>query len=182
MIRVPVTVAFIFLSTIPALAHPGLAGTPGFLAGVLHPLSGIDHALAMLAVGAWAAVVGGRALWHLPVAFLAGAGLGEGLAYLQLPLPVSEPLILASVLFLALFAVMRLKIHGALAAALVFGFAIAHGFDHAAGLPAELPVLAPGLGFLAGSALLILTGIALAGGLRRYLTSSTEVRAPRTTS
>jgi urease accessory protein len=182
MIRVPVTVAFIFLSTIPALAHPGLAGTPGFLAGVLHPLSGSDHALAMLAVGAWAAMVGGRALWHLPVAFLAGAELGEGLAYLQLPLPVSEPLILASVLFLALFAVMRLKIHGALAAALVFGFAIAHGFDHAAGLPAELPVLAPGLGFLAGSALLILTGIALAGGLRRYLTSSTEVRAPRTTS
>jgi urease accessory protein len=182
MMRVPVTVAFIFLSTIPAVAHPGLAGTPGFLAGVLHPLSGIDHSLAMLTVGAWAAIVGGRALWHLPVAFLAGAGLGEGLAHLQLSLPVTEPLILASVLFFALFAVMQLKIHGALAATLVFGFAIAHGFDHAAGLPTGFPVLAPGLGLLAGSALLILTGIVLAGGLCRYLTSSTEVRAPRTTS
>ncbi|MGH6875501.1 MAG: HupE/UreJ family protein, partial [Aestuariivirgaceae bacterium] len=76
---------------------------------------------------------------------------------------------------------MRLRLHGTLATALVFGFAIAHGFDYVADLPAGLPVLAPGLGFLAGSAL-ILAGIALAYGLRRYLTSSTEVRAPRTTS
>jgi urease accessory protein len=182
MMRVPVTFVLIFLSTIPAMAHPGPADTTGFLSGLFHPLSGIDHVLAMLALGAWAAMLGGRALWHLPLAFVAGAAMGATLAHLHFALPLTEPLILASVLFLGLFALVRLKLHGALAAALVFGLAIAHGFAHAAELPAGLPLLAPGLGFLAGSALLILAGIALAGGLRRYRTSSTEVRAPRTTS
>jgi urease accessory protein len=182
MMWMPVMGVLIFLSTIPALAHPGLAEAAGFLAGAFHPISGIDHALAMLGVGAWAAVIGGRAFWRLPLAFLAGAGFGGSLAYLHVPLPVAEPLVLASVLFFGLFVLMRLRLQGALAMALVFGFAIAHGFDHAAEVPAGLPVLAPGLGFLAGSALLILAGIAGACGLRRYLTSSTDVRAPRTTS
>jgi hydrogenase/urease accessory protein HupE len=77
---------------------------------------------------------------------------------------------------------MQLTINGAFAAALVFSFAIAHGFGHAAELPPGSPLLAAGLGFLAGSALSILAGIALASGLGRYLTSRTEVRAPRTTS
>lgn len=182
MVRMPVTVILIFLSTIPAVAHPGLADATGFLAGVLHPLSGVDHALAMLAVGAWAAMAGGRTRWHLPLSFVGGAGLGAWLVQLNLPLPLAEPLIVASVLFLGLFAVIQLKINGALAAALVFGFAIAHGFGHAAELPPGSPLLAAGVGFLAGSAPLILAGMTLAGGLCRYLTSSTEVRAPRTTS
>jgi urease accessory protein len=182
MMRVPVTAVLIFVSTIPAVAHPGLAVTTGFLSGAFHPFSGIDHALAMLAVGTWAAAAGGRAFWHLPLAFLAGAGTGAALAHVQLPLPVAEPVILASVLIFGLFALMRLRLHAALAMALVFGFAIAHGFDHAAEVPAGLPLLAPEMGFLAGSSLLIVAGSALACGLRRYLTSSTEVRAPRTTS
>jgi urease accessory protein len=182
MMRVPVTVILIFLSTIPAVAHPGLAGTPGFLAGMLHPLSGVDHTLAMMAVGAWAAMRGGRMLWYLPLSLVGGAGLGGWFVHLNLPLPLAEPLIMASVLFLGLFALMQLTINGAFAAALVFGFAVAHGFGHAAELPPGSPLLAAGFGFLAGSALSMLAGIALASGLRRYLTSRTEVRAPRTTS
>ena len=182
MMRVSVTVILIFLSTIPAVAHPGLAGSTGFLEGMFHPLSGIDHVSAMLAVGAWAAMLGGRMLWHLPLSFVAGAGLGGWLAHLNLPLPLAEPLILASVLFLGLVALLQLKMNGALAAALVFGFAIAHGFGHVAELPPGSSLLAAGLGFLAGSTLSILAGITLAGGLGLYRTSSTEVRAPRTTS
>jgi urease accessory protein len=179
MMRLPVMAVLIFISTIPAAAHAGPGEPAGFLAGLLHPASGIDHLLAMLGLGAWAAMIGGRALWLLPLAFLAGAGLGGSLASLHVPLPAAEPLVLASALFLILFALMRLKLHGALSLALAFGLAIAHGHSHATEVPV---VFASGLGFLTGSALLLLGGIAVARGLRRYLTSSTDVRAPRTTS
>ena len=83
------------------LAHSGAGAQGSFAAGAAHPLSGADHVLAMLAVGLWAALLSGRALWLLPAGFVGAMALGFGAATQGVPLPAVEPLILASAPILA---------------------------------------------------------------------------------
>ena len=148
----------------PALAHSGHGD--GFAAGFAHPFSGIDHMLAMVAVGLWAALRGGSALYAWPVAFIAAMAAGFGLAQAGFVLPHVEPMITASVI--ALGAAIAVGLRGPVwAGALAIALAgTAHGFAHglevsgsaatfAAGFALATAILhAAGLGFgLAGEKL-----------------------------
>src|SRR5262249_27084697 len=85
-----------------ALAHTGIGQTNSFAAGVAHPLHGMDHVLVMLAVGLWAVLAGGRAIWAWPMAFVATMLAGFAAATLGLQMPFVEPAISSSVIILGL--------------------------------------------------------------------------------
>ncbi|TIV69633.1 MAG: HupE/UreJ family protein, partial [Mesorhizobium sp.] len=86
----------------PAYAHVGIGITSSFAAGFAHPLSGLDHMAVMIAVGLWAAMKGGRAVWAWPLAFAGVMLVGGALGMLHVPVPFVEPAILASVVALGL--------------------------------------------------------------------------------
>jgi len=181
MTRLPLVAIIYFAiyvgSSPPAAAHPGSVPTGDLLAGLLHPLSGIDHLTAMVALGFWAAAMGGRALWLLPLAFLLSMALGGFSGQMNLPLPLTEAVILASSLLLPTFALLRIRLHHWVAVALTIVVALAHGHAHGTELPAHAAALLYGTGFVAATAVLHLSGIFIA-----HLTSRTEVRARRATS
>jgi urease accessory protein len=116
-----------------ALAHPGHEAAAGLAAGFAHPFTGLDHLLAMLAVGLWAVQSGGRPLYAMPLAFvaamLAGALLGMSGTLTFAPAAV-ESMIAASVLVLGLLVALRARVGIAAAAVLVSGFALFHGAAH----------------------------------------------------
>lgn len=153
-------------SAAPAFAHLDPAGHGSLMAGLSHPLFGADHVLAMLAVGLWAAQVGGRALVTGPAAFVATMALGFALAAAGLSLPFVEPAILASVVALGLIVAMALRLDAAPAAAIVGVFALFHGHAHGG----ELGAASAGsfaIGFTVATALLHATGIGLGMALAR---------------
>ena len=143
-----------------ALAHPGLPGhTHDVATGFLHPLGGLDHILAMVAVGLLAAQLGGRALWLVPASFvaaMAAAGLA-GMAGVRLPM--TEVGIAASVVVLGGAVALRLAMPVAAATALVGFFAMFHGYAHGLETPETASGLLYGLGFVAATALLHAVGI-----------------------
>src|SRR5436305_10238746 len=81
----------------PAAAHTGAGGTSGFLTGTWHPLSGVDHILAMVAIGLWASMLGGRSLWLVPASFVAAMAIGGAMGMAGVPMPFVEALIAASI-------------------------------------------------------------------------------------
>ena len=145
-----------------ALAHPGLPGHSHDLAsGFLHPLAGIDHVLAMVAVGLLAAQLGGRALWLVPasfVAMMAAAGLA-GMSGVGLPL--TEVGIAASIIVLGGAIALRLALPVVAAMALVGFFAMFHGYAHGLEAPETASGLLYGLGFVAATATLHGLGIGI---------------------
>lgn len=161
-----------------ALAHPGHGY--GFEAGFLHPFTGTDHLLAMIGVGLWAAILGGRARWALPAGFLSMMALGGALA-MNLGLggaaQAVEPAILASVILLG--AVVALALRAPLAAALplVALFGLAHGAAHGTEMVGN--GLAFGAAMLTATALLhaagLALGLALNGKLARALGGATAI-------
>jgi urease accessory protein len=126
-----------------ALAHPEHGTAAGFAAGLAHPFTGLDHLLAMLAVGLWAVQSGSRPLYAMPLAFvaamLAGALLGMSGTLVFAPAAV-ESLIAASVLVLGLMLALRARVGVAAAATLVSGFALFHGIAHGSELGAAAAV------------------------------------------
>lgn len=132
-----------------AFAHlaPGEHGS--FMAGASHPLFGADHMLAMLAVGLWAALLSGRALWMVPVGFVTAMVLGFGAAMAGVPLPAVEPLILSSVLILGLLVALAVRLPVGWAAGIVATFGAFHGHAHGAEIGA-----ATALQYLAGFAVI----------------------------
>jgi urease accessory protein len=152
--------ALLALLPAAALAHDPAAAPSGFAYGVLHPLTGTDHLLAMLALGLWAGARGRRSLATLPpvflVALLAGAALGTaGVAG-----PGVEPMILASVILLGALVALAVDAPPALGAALVAVVGLAHGHAHGAEGPAG-QMAAFAAGFTLASAALIATGAAV---------------------
>src|SRR5262245_63022714 len=93
----------------PALAHTGVGQTDSFASGIAHPLHGTDHVLAMLAVGVWGALAGGRAIWVWPMALLALMLAGFAAAPLGLQVPFVEPAIWSSVVILGLLVALAIK-------------------------------------------------------------------------
>ncbi|TIR32703.1 MAG: HupE/UreJ family protein, partial [Mesorhizobium sp.] len=89
-------------AAMPAYAHVGVGTTSSFTTGFMHPLSGLDHMTVMIAVGLWAAMKGGKAVWAWPLAFVGVMVAGAALGMLQVPVPFVEPGILASVVALGL--------------------------------------------------------------------------------
>ncbi|SFI86196.1 HupE/UreJ family protein [Celeribacter neptunius] len=154
-----------------ALATPALAHLPpeqhgSFLAGASHPLFGLDHVLAMLAVGVWALQIGGRAIWAVPAGFVGAMTLGYLGAGLGLPLPVVEPMILASTILLGLMVTLALRpaLWGGVAIAAFFG--LFHGHAHGAELGAA-SALPFGVGFILITALLHAAGVVMAQYMAR---------------
>lgn len=129
--RLLLTLAIVAASTLPALAHPHPIEHGGsFVTGFTHPLFGLDHVLAMVAVGLWAALQGGRAIWMVPAAFVGTMALGFVAAIAGVPLPLVEPVILVSVIFIGIAIALALPIPTPAVAALVGFFALFHGHAH----------------------------------------------------
>lgn len=145
-----------------AFAHTGHE-TAGLLQGLAHPLSGLDHLLAMLAVGLWAAQAGGRATWLVPLSFLLAMAVGGALGMAGAPLPVVELGIAGSVLVFGLLVMSGARLPLAAGALLTGLLAVFHGHAHGTEMAAGGSALLYGLGFLAATA--GLHGLGLAAGL-----------------
>jgi urease accessory protein len=157
--------------TAPAFAHLDPVEHGSFAAGFAHPLFGLDHILAMVAVGLWAASVGGKALWAVPTAFVATMAVGFGAALLGMPLPFVEPVILASVIFIGIMVALALPLPTAGVVAVVAFFALFHGHAHG-GEMGEAGAFGYAAGFLIATAFLHALGVAAGVGLGRILTTT----------
>jgi urease accessory protein len=151
----------------PALAHEQAGVAGGLISGLLHPLSGVDHMIAMVAVGIWGAQLGAPAIWVLPITFPLVMAIGGVLGVLHIPLPMPETAIALSALVLGAAVAACLRLPFAAAAIVVGVFAIFHGHAHGAELPSAASPLAYGVGFVTATGLLHLSGIAI-GALSRW--------------
>ena len=149
------------LVTTPAFAHLDPEAHGSFAAGLSHPVFGADHILAMVAVGLWAAVLGGRAVWALPSAFVAAMVAGFIASVGGMPLPFVEPMILVSVFVLGLAVALTLRLPVATAAGIVGAFGLFHGHAHGGEL-GTAAALAFGAGFAVSTAVLHGLGVAVA--------------------
>jgi urease accessory protein len=158
-----------------ALAHVETGQATGFLAGLAHPVSGLDHVLAMVAVGLWGAQLGAPAIWLLPVTFPIVMALGGLLGLLGVPLPGVEVGIAASAILLgaAVMTERRLPLYAA--AALVGFFAVFHGHAHGTELPPGQSGLLYSLGFVVATGCLHAIGIAI-GAMHRWPAGRIAVR------
>lgn len=149
MKRLLSTAAIFVAGIAPAFAHVGHGVTSSFAAGIAHPLSGLDHISVMIAVGLWAALKGGKALWAWPAAFVGVMLVGGALGMAQIDLPFVEPAILASVVALGLLVALAVDLPVAAGAAIIGAFALFHGYAHGV----EAGETIGGLGYMAGFAI-----------------------------
>ncbi len=160
-----------------AFGHADASGAGGgFLSGFAHPIGGLDHVTAMVAVGLWGFFLGRPALWILPVVFPLVMAFGGVLGLLGVPIPMIEPGIAVSSIVLGLLVALAVKAPLWVAAVIVGAFAIFHGYAHGAELPSEANPLAYSLGFVISTGLLHLAGIAF-GELGRFSWGKYVVRA-----
>ena len=153
--------SIIAFAPIAASAHVGAGDTHGFVHGFSHPLSGIDHILAMVAVGLFAAHLADRALWLVPltfVSFMAAAGIA-GMAGVKLPFV--EIGIGMSVVVFGLAVALRLSVPTLVAMGLVGFFAIFHGHAHGVEMPEGVSGLFYGVGFICATTLFHAIGVGL---------------------
>lgn len=149
-----------------ALAHEGDHSHLGLLSGLLHPFTGIDHLLAMLAIGIWAALQTRTLKLAIPASFLGALLLGFLMGVAGLNLPMVETGISLSVLLLGvLIATSALKLPTLACLGLAAGFALFHGYAHGAEATGSLWAFA--VGFLGSSLVLHLGGGLLAAGIRQ---------------
>jgi urease accessory protein len=158
--RLFVTVALLLAPSI-AFAHPGHGEESSLLVGFIHPFGGIDHLLAMTAVGLFAAHLGGRALWAVPASFVAVMALGGIIGAAGMSLPLVETAIALSVLVFGIVIFTGMAPPVLAAMALVGIFAIFHGHAHGTEMPVNGSAAVYGAGFIAATALLHGCGIAL---------------------
>jgi urease accessory protein len=144
----------------PALAHTGLGQINSFASGIAHPLNGADHILTMGAVGLWAVLAGGRAVWAWPTAFVGTMLVGFAAATFGLQMPFVEPAIWSSIIILGLLVALAVKGPVWLGAAVVGLFAFFHGHVH--GTEAATPNLTSyAVGFALATAAIHAAGIGL---------------------
>jgi urease accessory protein len=157
-----------------AWAHPLNPAASGFLSGFAHPWTGVDHVLAMVAVGIWAAQQGGRKIWILPLLFVGGMLAGAALAWSGIALPWVEGAVATSVVVLGCLVASLARLPLALGGALVGLLAVFHGHAHGTEAGAAQAVeLAAGFAL----ATLLLHGIGIAAGLA--LSRGSRTRSPR---
>lgn len=153
-----------------AFAHTGHAGigeASGFMLGLTHPASGLDHVCAMLAVGLWAAQMGGRSVWAVPLTFVSVMALGGALPMLGIGVPFVEQGIVLSVLLLGLLIAVSVRLPLWLSSFIVGLFALWHGHAHGSATPALSSGIAYALGFMLATASLHAIGIAFGLGMQR---------------
>ena len=172
--RISIAAAALAATTLPAFAHLNPEEHGSFMAGFSHPLFGADHILAMVAVGIWAAQIGGRALWVVPSAFVGTMAIGFMMALGGIDLPFVEPAILASVIALGLLVAMAARLPVSAAAAVVGIFALFHGHAHGGEL-GSAGALQFGVGFVIATALLHVAGIAAGLGVSRLGTVASRI-------
>ena len=158
-----------------AQAHAEVGIAAGFVSGFLHPLFGLDHVVAMVAVGLLGAVMGPPALWLLPVVFPLVMAFGGVLGVIGLPLPGIEVGIAVSGIVLGLLVAFAIRPQIWFATIIVGVFAIFHGYAHGTGLPHATSPLAYGIGFVTATGMLHLSGIAI-GLLFRWPAGALVVR------
>lgn len=163
-LRIAVLVAS-FFAAVPAHAHP-FHGAGDFAAGLVHPFLGLDHLLAMLAIGVWAARSGARAVWAVPCAFVVAMLAGFAFAMAGLVLPAVEPMIAASVLVLGLLVASRRQLAASVCMLVAGAFAVSHGFAHAVEIPSVAAAWSYAAGFVVATVALHLIGLGLGGSLR----------------
>jgi len=163
-------------SSAPVHAHVQTGEASGFLTGVGHPVSGLDHVVAMIAVGLWGAQLGAPALWLLPVTFPMMMALGGLVGLLGVALPGLEVGIAASAVVLGLVVMFALRPPLAVAVALVAVFAIFHGHAHGTELPPGQSALLYSMGFVVATGCLHGVGIAI-GVIHRWRWGQTLLRA-----
>ena len=152
----------LLLGSRSACAHPGASPAHDLLHGLQHPLTGLDHLLAMFAVGLLAAGRGGRAIWLVPLTFVVVMTTGAALGMSGVSIPFVEPGVAISVLLLGVFVATALRLPLAMSAAVVGLFALFHGHAHGAEIPATSSALTYALGFVAATIVLQATGIGFA--------------------
>jgi urease accessory protein len=149
------------LLSVVLVAHEQVGAAAGFLSGLRHPVSGLDHVLAMIAVGLWGAQLGQPAIWLLPVTFPMVMAFGGFLGLLGVPLPGVELGIALSAILLGLMVAREARPPLPVAAALVGFFAIFHGYAHGAELPEGQSGLTYSIGFVVATGCLHAAGIAI---------------------
>jgi urease accessory protein len=163
------TAVLAVLALTPALAqaHPIPGEVHSFMGGFSHPLSGIDHILAMVAVGLWAAQLGGRAMYLVPAAFvtLMTVGGAMGMAGVNIPFIATNSMvengILVSILVLGLLIAAAVRLPVVAGMAIVGLFALFHGHSHGTELPAAATGVTYAMGFILATMCLHACGIAL---------------------
>jgi len=157
--------AALAITASPAMAHTAAGSLSGFMAGFSHPIGGLDHLLAMVAVGILAAQLRGRALWVVPGAFVGmmvvGALLGS---VLGVGIPFVEQGVVGSVIILGAVIAVGRRLPMALAVTLVGVLALFHGHAHGTEMPLNASGLAYGTGFTAATILLHAIGIGMGMG------------------
>ncbi|MEE9930013.1 HupE/UreJ family protein [Microvirgula aerodenitrificans] len=159
------TVALLLLST-AAQAHPG-HGASGLESGFLHPFSGLDHLLTMLAVGLWSWQMGGPARWQGPLTFMLMLAVGGALGWSGVSVPGLESGIAASVVATGLLVAFALRPHRSVALGLIGAFAVLHGMAHGLEMPADASGIAFAAGFVVASGLLHGAGLLIGAGQQR---------------
>jgi urease accessory protein len=163
----PALAALAILAPTAAFAHPGHGPEIGAVAGFLHPMSGLDHILCMVAVGVFAFVLGGRALLLVPLSFVGMMAVGFLLGTSGINLPFVELGIALSSIVIGAVAASGRSVPVLGAMGLVGFFALFHGFAHGAEMPANAGGLEFAAGFMAATGLLHAAGIAAAVGVAR---------------
>ncbi len=159
----------VLLAPVSAVAHEGSSLPYGsFIAGLAHPVLGVDHFLAMVSVGILSAQIGGRAIWTVPGTFVTVMGLGGVLGWLNVGLTSIELGIAFSVLALgtAIAADRKLPILVAMGAVAIF--ATFHGYAHGAEMPTVANPVRYALGFMTGTALLHVAGVLIGDISQHY--------------
>lgn len=167
--RLFLALALVALTPTMAFAHTGLGHEAGFFHGFEHPIGGLDHVLAMIAVGVFAFVLGGRALWLVPLSFVAMMIVGFVFGLAQIDLPFVEFGIALSSIVIGAAAAWGRPMPVAAAMALVGIFAVFHGHAHGAEMPADASGLSYAAGFALATALLHLAGIGAALGVAKLV-------------
>lgn len=154
---------------VPSLAHAhvGVGETSGFLHGMGHPLNGLDHICAMIAVGLWAAQMGGRSIWAVPLTFVGVMALGGFLGVIGVNVPFVEMGIVISVLALGVFVAASVRLPLVASVTLVGLFAAFHGHAHGSEIPEAASGLVYAAGFIVATALLHALGIGLGITIQR---------------
>jgi urease accessory protein len=166
----------VVLAPTPAAAHIVKGEAIGFVSGFLHPISGWDHIIAMVAVGLWGAQLGRPAIWTLPVTFPLVMAFGGFLGLIGLKLPGSEIAIALSGVCLGAAVALEWKPPLPAAAVLVGLFGLFHGYAHGAELPPGQNALLYSLGFVLATGLLHATGITI-GLIHRWRPGQLALRA-----
>jgi len=166
----------IALLAAPAWAHEQQGQAVGFVTGLLHPVSGLDHVLAMVAVGLWGAQLGAPAIWLLPITFPLVMAMGAMLGFLGVPVPGIEYGVAASGILLGAMVMFEVRPPLAGAALLVGFFAIFHGHAHGTELPPGQSALLYSMGFVMATGGLHAAGIGI-GTVHRWAPGRRLLRA-----